>query len=122
MSYGFLGGYAAQRAAASAAKAGAEAEAAASKAERAVQHVEDAQARHALVLKTLLTFCEKKGMFTEPEFLKLMEEIDLADGVRDGKYKPGAEPKRCVACGRVNQRMALRCIYCGEDIVDRKVM
>ncbi|GIK53363.1 MAG: hypothetical protein HUU03_06150 [Planctomycetaceae bacterium] len=122
MSYGFLSGYRMQAASRQAVEAGAEAEAAGNRAERAAQRLEDMLARHALVLKTLLSFCEKRGLFNEPEFLRMMEEVDLSDGIRDGRYKPGAEPKRCAACGRANQRTAIRCMYCGEDIPDRAII
>ncbi len=87
-----------------------------------VERLEDLLARHALVLKTLLTFCEQKGMFKEPDFLKQMEEIDLSDGVADGRYKPQGQPLECVACGRKNRRTALRCMYCGEAITKRDIM
>lgn len=88
----------------------------------AVERLEDLLARHALVLKTLLTYCEQKGMFTEPEFIKLMEEIDLADGAADGRYKPQVEPRACVACGRKNRKTAMRCMYCGEPLSQREIM
>ena len=88
----------------------------------AVDRLEDLMPRPALVLKTLLTFCEQKGLFNEPDFLKMMEEIDLSEGVADGRYKPQGQPRECVACGRKNRRTAMRCMYCGEDIKERDIM
>jgi hypothetical protein len=120
MHYGFVSGY--RGAGPISAQQSTEAQSDARRANAAVEQVADLLARHALVLKTLLTFCEQKGMFKEPEFLKLMEDIDLSDGVADGRYKPQGQPRQCVACGRNNRRTAMRCMYCGEAIADRDVM
>lgn len=120
MTYGFVGGYRNRGPIDS--QQSTEAQSDARRANAAVERLEDLLARHALVLKTLLTFCEQKGMFKEPDFLKVMEEIDLSDGVADGRYKPQGQPRQCVACGRNNRRTAMRCMYCGEDIKERDVM
>ncbi|MCC6573176.1 MAG: hypothetical protein IT462_05230 [Planctomycetes bacterium] len=80
-----------------------------------VRMFEDELARHALVIQTLLRICAKKGLFADAEFLKLLEEVDLEDGVRDGKKKKSKSPKTCDKCGKNARATALTCIYCGAE-------
>jgi len=51
---------------------------------------------------------------SDEELLNRMQEIDLRDGVRDGRITPvGASP----VCGGCNRKLATRherCIYCGQ--------
>jgi hypothetical protein len=48
-----------------------------------------------------------------------MEEIDLRDGVRDGRITPPREPGYCPKCGRRTSQRHERCIYCGEITIPR---
>ncbi len=45
----------------------------------------DKQGEAALYIKTLVTILIKKKVFSPEEFLDVMDEIDVADGVKDGK-------------------------------------
>ncbi len=50
---------------------------------------------------------------TEEELRARIEEIDLRDGVADGKL---ASPRwDCPACQRRNQPIRLACLYCGKS-------
>jgi hypothetical protein len=87
-----------------------------------VRELEDALARQALVIQTLLNVCEQKGMFTADEFMAMMDEIDASDGYVDGKFTPQRGPRDCPSCMKRNTRNAVSCIYCGtmlprEDIL-----
>jgi len=56
---------------------------------------------------------------TEADIRAKITEIDLRDGVRDGKM--GGVPVKCGACGRdVHSRVA-HCMYCGHPIEGRPV-
>jgi hypothetical protein len=98
----------------------------ASRAERKAQNVSEKMAdafdRQALVIRTLLAFCEKRGLFNEAEFRELMNEIDLSDGTLDGKYKPQQTPQVCPGCGKTNGRRAVSCMYCGTIFDARPVV
>jgi hypothetical protein len=120
MAYGWLYGYymGAHRAAASASASARSADRAISEAER----MRDAIERQTLVIQTLLTFCERKGLFNEQEFRELMNEIDLSDGFLDGKFKPQHGPQTCAACGKISGRHAVNCMYCGVPFEARPIM
>lgn len=46
-----------------------------------------------------------------------MGEIDLRDGVRDGRATSRATgPMKCPECGRPNRRGRTTCIYCGRTL------
>ncbi len=47
------------------------------------------------------------------ELRKKVEEIDLRDGVRDGKITP--QPTTCPGCNRTIAARHKRCLYCGAD-------
>jgi hypothetical protein len=69
----------------------------------------------ALVNKVLVRTLVSKNVCTAEEFEDLFHQIDMEDGVADGK---SAEPRvrMCPKCGK---RLPLRrsvCIYCGEDV------
>lgn len=70
-----------------------------------------------LVVKTLATICQQAGVFTEAQFADLRDFVDLEDGVLDGKAVPAKlSPKNCPKCGRQNNKLAKRCMWCEGDL------
>jgi hypothetical protein len=53
---------------------------------------------------------ESQGL-TEEYLLNKVNEIDLRDGVLDGKLRPPV--RKCASCGRMLQQSHAKCIYCG---------
>lgn len=49
--------------------------------------------------------------FSESMLMQKIEEIDLRDGRKDGRYNP---TKSCGSCGRTLAARHLTCIYCGQ--------
>ncbi|MBZ0136970.1 MAG: hypothetical protein K8I27_11410 [Planctomycetes bacterium] len=122
MYYGWIHGYYAIDASRDAAQSATEAGSAARRAENALARLEDALDRQGLIIRTLLTACEKSGLFNEAGFRELMNEIDLSDGRLDGKYKPQATPQSCPNCGKTNGKRAVSCMYCGVQLETRDIM
>ena len=50
----------------------------------------------------------------EEHLIKKVEEIDLRDGVRDGRI--GHKPVSCPECGRVANSSRIECIFCGAEL------
>jgi hypothetical protein len=57
-----------------------------------VEQLEDDLARVGLVTMALAKLCVDKGVLTLDELNAQMSEIDLADGVEDGRAPPDAMP------------------------------
>jgi hypothetical protein len=95
---------------------------AARRAENALSRLEDTIDRQMLVIRTLLTACEKAGLFNEQQFRELMNDVDLSDGRLDGKFKPQAGPRECSNCGKPNGKRAVTCMYCGNPLEMREIM
>ncbi len=108
--YGFLQQYQIQ-------KAQTDMENAKQKAQRIQNDVYDLSERlDALVLATQAVWeivKEQTGVDDE-KLIKKMEEIDLRDGVSDGKIT--ATATMCPKCGRSNNSKRGSCIYCGEGL------
>ncbi|MCF6228756.1 MAG: hypothetical protein L3J82_08880 [Planctomycetes bacterium] len=92
------------------------------KAETLKLDIEDAMARQALIIRSLLTLLERKGLTNDDEFRALVNEVDLSDGKLDGKYAPEAKPTECPKCLKVNGRRAIKCMYCGESLTGREII
>lgn len=122
MYYGWIHGYYNTDSANRAMNAATDAASSARRAENALSRLEDALDRQALVIRTLLSFCEAKGLFNEAEFRELMNEVDLSDGRLDGKFKPQATPRSCPNCGKTNGKRAVTCMYCGEQLEGRELI
>lgn len=106
-----------------AANAASDAESAARRAENVTAHLQDQLERQALIMRSLLTACEKAGIFTEDQFRELVTEIDLSDGRLDGKYKPQQQgPMICAGCGKPNGKRAMKCMYCGAVLEQRDIL
>lgn len=69
--------------------------------------------RLALVCRALWEVARDQHGLDEEELSLRVQEIDLRDGVADGRHASGAEPRRCLKCGRPMGRAQDRCLYCG---------
>ena len=67
----------------------------------------------ALACQSLWELLQDHTGITAAELDKKMEEIDLRDGVRDGKMT--ATTDTCSKCGRKTSRRRKNCIYCGNQ-------
>lgn len=98
--------------------------------EQAVRGVEDRIARLERTVEQLklinIAFAElltEKFGVTESELISKVKEIDLRDGVQDGKASTA--PTICPKCGRRYDARNNRCLYCGysddsnDTILDR---
>jgi hypothetical protein len=56
---------------------------------------------------------ERTGL-TEEDLRQRMEEIDLRDGIRDGRVGPAKV--NCPACNRTNNDRRTHCVYCGREL------
>ena len=70
--------------------------------------------RLTLVTQALWELLQAKAGLTESDLTALIEEIDLRDGVKDGKHTP--TPKNCVKCNRVVSVRTNMCLYCGYKV------
>jgi hypothetical protein len=65
-----------------------------------------------LVCQALWTLLQERTGLTERDLLDRVTELDLKDGVLDGRYtKP---PVDCPKCGAKMSRTFNRCLFCGE--------
>ena len=88
-----------------------------SKARRASSEIAILQSRLdrlALVTQALWSLLEERVGVSELELIERVREIDLSDGVLDGRAKPGVQD--CPRCGRVLSKRNPRCIYCGTEV------
>jgi hypothetical protein len=70
--------------------------------------------RLALVVEGMRECLEAVGLLSEAQLLAKIEEIDLRDGLADGRH--GRDQRsRCGACGRINTGVRRRCLYCGSQ-------
>ena len=77
----------------------------------------DRQALAAQALWEILR--ERLGLSDEVVFAK-MAEIDLRDGVADGKMRP--QVMNCSRCGRPINSARPKCIYCGQVTATEQIV
>ena len=70
--------------------------------------------RLTLVTQALWELLQTKAGLAESDLTALIEEIDLRDGVKDGKHT--SKPKNCVKCNRVVSVRTNMCLYCGYKV------
>lgn len=68
----------------------------------------------ALILRGMWALLEDGGVTTEQLMAKL-EELDMSDGVADGRVRRG--PVDCPGCDSKVPGGLTRCQYCGADVV-----
>lgn len=76
-----------------------------------VHHVRDDLQRMMLVVHAMWDLLREKAGLTDEDLLQKINELDLRDGVQDGKHAQPARP--CAACGRPMSNRFARCLYCG---------
>jgi t-SNARE complex subunit (syntaxin) len=69
--------------------------------------------RLTLITAALWEIVQERHGVTEVDLAKKMLEIDVRDGVQDGKL--GYEPTKCKSCGRTISTKHMSCLYCGTD-------
>lgn len=85
---------------------------------RAVADQRGQIARLELALEALLEVLRERKALTRDEVAVMIQQIDLADGVEDGRIGPDrvAEAPKCHICGRPVNPRRKHCLYCREPI------
>jgi len=65
----------------------------------------------ALMNQALWELLRERLQLTDDDLAKIAQEIDLRDGVADGKMTEAAV--RCPQCGRISNSRHWKCLYCG---------
>lgn len=65
-----------------------------------------------LVNMAMWSLLQERAGVTEEQLIKKMEEIDLQDGVADGKVTH--DNQNCGNCGRTISQRHRRCLFCGS--------
>ena len=80
-----------------------------------IQQLEANQERLFLICTALTELIRDKNLVTEAEVLAKLQEVDLRDGMADGKFG-GLQILACPHCGNRTKRRHLNCIYCGKPL------
>jgi hypothetical protein len=65
-----------------------------------------------LICHAMWVILKDKTQLSEEDLLAKVMELDLADGVADGRHN--TVPKDCPACKRPMSSQHKRCLYCGH--------
>jgi ribosomal protein S27AE len=79
-----------------------------------VRQLEQSIDRLLLINMAMWELMKSRTGLMESDLLRKMQEIDLRDGVADGRVTPQAA--QCPKCGRVNSSRHKHCIYCGQPL------
>ena len=94
--------------------AAARASGAAHRAQSKVEQLETRLDRALMTMEAMWTLMSERLGITDDELQERIVEIDLTDGILDGRVRrPAAE---CHACKRRIPRRFTRCMYCGVEI------
>jgi hypothetical protein len=67
-----------------------------------------------LTCRAMWELLSERTSIAQADLLAKVREIDLRDGVRDGRAT--APPQECPKCSRMNAARAARCIYCATEL------
>jgi hypothetical protein len=67
-----------------------------------------------LLTQAMWELMQERSGLSEEDLRQRMEEIDLRDGVRDGRMGPAKVS--CPSCNRTNNDRRTHCIYCGSAL------
>src|SRR4051812_33745888 len=80
-----------------------------------VQLMEQDISRLLMITEALWTFLKKAHGYSDEDLAKTIKEIDLRDGIQDGRSTKST-PVTCAGCGRINSGRRTMCIYCGKPM------
>ena len=69
--------------------------------------------RLSLLNQALWELIREKANLTDADLERLAQEIDMRDGVEDGKIT--ATPVKCPSCSRISNSKHTQCLYCGLE-------
>ena len=70
--------------------------------------------RLTLASQALFEILRDSGLCPQDKLLAKMQDIDMRDGIKDGKITRTV--KICPRCGRNSNNKRLECVYCGEPL------
>lgn len=70
--------------------------------------------RLSLACQAMWELLRDSTSFEENDILARMEDVDLRDGVKDGKMSPPSI--NCESCGRKGNPRRRQCVYCGGKL------
>ncbi len=82
--------------------------------EKASLELRDDLERLYLITQALWTLLKEEHHYSDEELMLRIEELDLADGRRDGRAAP--ETRDCPKCGRKQARSRESCVFCGTEL------
>ena len=85
------------------------------KSNASLQQLEVRMDKLVLVCRSLWELVRDNTSLTEDDLMNKVLELDLRDGVADGKMQQGVQ--KCVHCGRTLSPRHARCLYCGREDV-----
>lgn len=80
---------------------------------REVRDLKEFVGKMALMNQALWEILRDRLQLSDEDLAAIAEEIDMRDGVQDGKITETA--LRCPECHRVSNSRHWRCLYCGLD-------
>lgn len=86
----------------------------AERAQRAAEQLEARLERALLTMEAMWSLLRDRLQVTDEQLVDRVVEIDLTDGVLDGKIR--REALQCPQCERRIPRRFPRCMYCGQEI------
>jgi hypothetical protein len=83
------------------------------KSNASVQQLEARVDKLVLVCRSMWELVRDNTSLTEDDLMNKVLELDLRDGVADGKMQQGVQ--KCAHCGRALSPRHARCLYCGRE-------
>lgn len=78
-----------------------------------VRDLHEQIAKMALMNQALWELLRERLQVTDDDLTAIAQEIDLRDGIPDGKMSDTA--LRCPQCGRISNSRHWKCLYCGLE-------
>ena len=94
-----------------------------SKADRQQHQIHDLERQVERLNLVVIALCElitKSGVFSRETLQATVNEIDLRDGVKDGRIH--VAPRTCPQCQRPCHPRRTHCLYCGEVLEQDSVV
>lgn len=68
-----------------------------------------------MITEALWSILKEQHGYTDAELIRRVQEIDLRDGILDGKVAKQTQPS-CPQCHRTLIRNQPKCLYCGAEV------